>query len=324
MKKEAKELIESLKKSMKLDVMSGDSEDVAYDRIPFDIPNLDRMLGGGIPKKRFTLIKGNSNAGKSFLASQVVAKVQKNGGLAAWIDSELSWDAAWMEKCGVDTSSVLLVQPYTGEEAMKGVFSFLEAGVDVVVLDSIAGLIPSDVAAKVKEGDFSYSPMAWQARFVTQSIGKIMAYLKHGSAFVAINQLRENLASIYAPNTTPGGHGQTFFSHLILNVRRGPWIEETVKGDRVRTGFEMKIEMDKTKVGGDSWANTTVPYTVEGGIDVLETYIREAIDKGVIKKTGSWYSFGDIRVQGMTSLKDAIKENEELVEQIKNDPTTNE
>ena len=323
MKKDAKELIDSLKKSMKLDVMFGDAESVDYERIPFNIPNLDRMLGGGIPKKRFTLIKGYSNAGKTYLASQVVARVQEQGGLAAWVDSELSWDKEWMKKCGVDIGAVLLTQPYTGEEAMKGVFSFLEAGVDVVVLDSIAGLVPSHVAEHVKEGDFSYSPMAWQARFVSPSIGKILAYLKHGTAFIAINQLRENLSSIYAPQSTPGGHGQSFFAHLILNIRRGPWIEETIQGEKIKTGFEMKIEMDKTKVGGDSWANTSVPFTVEGGIDILETYIREAINKNIIKKTGSWYSYGDIRVQGMNGLKDSIKDDKEFIKIIQDDVTTN-
>ena len=128
---------------------------------------------------------GPTNVGKSYLASQVVASVQREGGIAAWIDTELSWDSTWVEKCGIDPSKVMVSQPTSGEEALDTARELMRAGVDLIVLDSIAGLVPS----AVHNEDFSYSPMAWQARFVNSSLPRLLPNLKNGSAFEAINKL---------------------------------------------------------------------------------------------------------------------------------------
>ena len=119
MKKNAEDAIQQLLKNKNLNLQMGDSTSFDYGRIPFDIPALDQLTGGGIPKKRFTLIYGPTNVGKSYLASQVVTNVQKQGGSAAWIDTELSWDAEWMAKCGVDVTNTLVAQPTNGEMALN-------------------------------------------------------------------------------------------------------------------------------------------------------------------------------------------------------------
>ena len=310
--KSADEAIEKLLKSNK-SLRLGNDNSFNYERIAFGIPALDKLTNGGIPKKRLTLIYGPTNVGKSYLASQIVANAQKTGGKTAWIDTELSWDSSWNEKCGVDTSRVLVSQPTDGEEALDTVRGLMQAGVDVIVLDSIAGLVPTTVA----EEEFSYNPIAWQARFVNSSLPKLLPNLQHGSALIAINQVRAAMGPVALDNM-PGGLAQTFFAHSLMQVRRKGWIEE----NKQRVGFDMEIRLRKTKVGGENWRSATVPFRVEGGIDVLESYIREGIEAKLITQSGAWYTYKEIKAMGMNGIKKSFLEDPTLFEELQNDLTS--
>ena len=313
MKKTAEEAIAQLLKDKDLNLQLGNSNSFEYGRIPFNIPALDQLTGGGIPKKRFTLIYGPTNVGKSYLASQVVVNTQKDGGTAAWIDTELSWDAAWMSKCGVDTESILVSQPSNGEDALKVARALMQAGVDVIVLDSIAGLVPT----AVMEEEFSYSPMAWQARFVNSALPKLLVHLQNGSAFIAINQVRQSLGPVALDNM-PGGVAQAFFAHFLIQVRRHGWIKE----NDTNVGFDMEIRLRKTKVGGENWKSAIVPFRVSGGIDVLESFIREGIAQKFITQAGAWYTYKDAKVMGLNNVKKHFTDNPEMFETLKNELTT--
>ncbi len=302
------DIVQKLLNDDKLSLSRGSSPEFGYTRIPFGIPSLDKLTGGGIPKKRMTLMYGPTNVGKSYLASQVLANAQKMGGVGAWIDTELSWDAEWVAKCGVDVDNVLVAQPSTGEDALETVRKLMDAKVDVIVLDSIAGLVP---AAVMDEG-FDYNPMAWQARFINTSLPRTLAHLKEGSAFVAINQVRSSMGPV-ALDAMPGGLAQTFFSHFLLQVRRSGWIEE----NKEKVGFDMEVRLRKTKVGGENWKSAVVPFRVDGGIDITESFIREALDRGVITKGGPWYTYGEAKVMGMNGLKKHFVENPEKLEELK-------
>jgi len=316
METNSEKIIESFLKDKKLNFFRGDDEQFDYMKIPFNIPVLDKLTGGGIPKKRFTIIYGATNVGKSYLASQICANVLKAGGTAAWVDTELSWDANWMERCGVDISKILVSQPPNGEEAFDSVRTLLDAAFDVVVLDSIAGLVPH----KNLDEDFSYNPIAWQARFVTQSLPKIMPSLSNGGALVAINQVRNSMGPV-ALDPMPGGLAQTFFAHALLQVRREGWIEEP-KGSKNRVGFEMQVRLRKSKVGGENWDSVTIPFRVDGGIDILESYIREAIQKKIIIQAGPWYTYKEQKYMGLNSLKQLFLEDEALAEELKENVTS--
>ena len=302
------DIVQKLLDNDKLSLSRGSSEEFSYTRIPFGIPALDKLTGGGIPKKRMTLMYGPTNVGKSYLASQVLANAQKMGGVGAWIDTELSWDAEWVSKCGVDVDNVLVAQPSTGEDALETVRALMDAKVDVIVLDSIAGLVP---AAVMDEG-FDYNPMAWQARFINTSLPRTLAHLKEGSAFVAINQVRSSMGPV-ALDAMPGGLAQTFFSHSLLQVKRHGWIEE----NKERVGFDMEVRLRKSKVGGENWKSALVPFRGEGGIDVTESFIREALDRGLISKGGPWYTYNDTKVMGMNGLKKHFVENPDQLEELK-------
>ena len=313
MKDSAEKAIQELLKDKNLKLQIGNSDTFEYGRIPFDIPSLDQLTGGGIPKKRFTLIYGPTNVGKSYLASQIVVNAQKQGGIAAWIDTELSWDSDWMAQCGVDTSAIAVMQPTNGEEALNTIRELMDRGVDVIVLDSIAGLVPTAVA----EEEFSYNPMAWQARFVNQSLPKLLAHLHHGSAFIAINQVRASLGPVALDNM-PGGLAQGFFAHFLMQVRRHGWIKEG--NDNV--GFDMEVRLRKTKVGGENWKSAVVPFRVAGGIDILENYIREAISQKIITQAGAWYTYKDTKAMGLNGIKKIFIETSEMFEELKNELTT--
>jgi len=290
-------------------LLRGDADAFNYGRIAFNIPALDRLTGGGIPKKRMTIIYGPSNVGKSYLASQVVVRAQQKGEIAAWIDTELSWDAEWMEQCGINTKQILVSQPINGEEAMDITRDLMREGVSVIVLDSIAGLVPT----AVQNEDFSYNPIAWQARFVNSSLPKILPNLKFGTAFIAINQMRSSIGPVALDNM-PGGLAQTFFAHFLLQVRRKGWIEDKTK---TKVGFDMEVRVRKSKVGGEHWKSAIVPFRVEGGIDILESFIREGISKKLIIQAGPWYSFGTDKVMGLNNLKVLFSDSPEKFEILK-------
>jgi recombination protein RecA len=311
MKDTADEVIAQLLGDKKLNLQKGNSDSFNYTRIPFGIPALDKLTGGGIPKKRMTIMYGPTNVGKSYLASQVVANVQRDGGTAAWIDTELSWDSAWVEKCGIDAERIMVSQPTSGEEALGTAKELMRAGVDIIVLDSIAGLVPSDV--QDNEKGFEFSPMAWQARFVNSALPRLLPNLKSGSAFIAINQVRSSIGPV-ALDTMPGGLAQGFFAHFLLQVRRSGWIEEG-KGNKV--GFDMEVRLRKSKVGGENWSNAVVPFRVDGGIDILESYIREAIQQKLIIQKGPWYDYDGTKAMGMNGLKDQFLKDANLLEKLK-------
>ena len=312
MKKTSAEVIKDLLKNNK-NLQLGDSVGLEYNRIPFNIPALDKLTGGGIPNKRFTLIYGPTNVGKSYLASQIVVNVQKEGGVAAWIDTELSWDPVWNKKCGIDTSKLPILQPTTGEEVFDTIRKLMVEGVDVIILDSIAGLVPTNIM----DNDFSHSPMAWQARFVNGALPKLLPNLKHGSALVAINQVRSSVGPTALDNM-PGGLAQSFFAHFLMQVRRHGWIKEGTQN----VGFDMEVRLRKTKVGGENWSSATVPFRVEGGIDIVESYIREAIKQGLIEQTGSWYTYKDTRLQGLNGVRGFFIDNEELFKDLQSELST--
>jgi len=309
MKNTAEEAVSQLLENKNLHLLRGNSDDFHFGRISFGIPSLDVLTGGGIPRKRLTILYGPTNVGKSYLASQIVARAQQEGGIAAWIDTELSWDGAWYEKCGVDTQNILVSQPVNGEQALDTVRELMRNGVDVIVLDSIAGLVPT----AMHDEDFAYNPMAWQARFVNSALPKLLPNLQHGSALVAINQVRSSIGPVALDNM-PGGLAQSFFAHFLLQVRRSGWIEEP-KGTKV--GFDMEIRLRKSKVGGESWRSAIVPFRVEGGIDVVESYIREALDRKLITRAGAWYTYGDVKAMGLNGIKQQFLDNPELFEALK-------
>ena len=296
----ANNLFKNLLDDKTLGLVTGDSDEFSYEKIPFNLAGLDRITNGGIPKKKFSLFFGGWSSGKSYLASQLCKSVQSQDGVALWVDTEMSWDSVWMDKCGLDTSSMLIKQAPSAEEAYKAMEAGLKAGVDLVVLDSVAGLIPEQITDN--KDSFGYNPIAWQARSWNQALVRLLPLLKHGAALVVINQVRGSMGPISAIETMPGGKGQQFFAHAVMETRRGTYIKEKDK----RVGFMIQAALLKDKFGGERWEQIEIPFRIEGGIDTNETFLREALEKGIITKRGAWYfcdKFPSGKLQGFDNLR---------------------
>tara|TARA_R100001015_G_C4594664_1_gene149926 strand:- start:52 stop:1053 length:1002 start_codon:yes stop_codon:yes gene_type:complete len=318
LKENAESIFNDLLNDKKLATKRGDDESFAYGRIPFNIPQLDKITNGGIPRKRFTLLFGGWSSGKSYIASQLCKSVQEDGGVPMWIDLEKSWDPAWMEKVGVDITKILVADPATAEESFKVAQKGLRSGVDLIVLDSAAGIIPADIFNNDKGID--YSPIAWQSRTWNQMLIRLLPDLTYGSSLVAINQTRGAMGPVTAMETMPGGEGQKFFSHCCMQVSKGGWINEPSSSTN-RVGFEIKVKLLKDKFGGEKWEEVVVPFRVEGGVDIVETYVRLGLEYGLIKQTGAWYTYEKMpsKVAGINKVVDWFKENPEEYEVFKDE-----
>jgi recombination protein RecA len=287
---------------------------VQIDGIPTGSLSLDLALGGqGIPKGRIVEIFGPESSGKSTLALHVVARSQKHGGIAAYIDAEHALDPSWAKKLGVDLDTLLVSQPGSGEEAMHITELLIRSNaVDVIVIDSVAALVPR----KELEGEIGDSHVGLQARLMSQSMRKLTgAIAKSKTSVIFINQIREKIGVMFgSPETTPGGRALKFYSSCRIDVRRIGQLKEgeEVVGQRVRAKVvKNKIappfrvaEFDMMHAGGISY---------EG--DVLDL----AIVQKLIVRSGAWFRYGEVQLgQGREKTRAYLQENPELVEELRN------
>lgn len=273
---------------------------------------LDRALGiGGIPKGRITEIYGPESSGKTTVALHVVAEAQKNGGIAAFIDAEHALDPIYAKALGVDIDNLLVAQPDTGEQALEILEALVRsAALDVVVVDSVAALVPK---AEI-EGEMGDSHVGLHARLMSQALRKLTGVIKKSNtAAIFINQLREKVGVIYGnPEVTTGGRALKFYSSIRIDVRR----TETLKKGTEMIGNRTRAKVVKNKMAPPfKQAEFDIMYgegiSREG--DLLDT----AAEMGIIKKSGSWFSYGDERLgQGRDKVKELFKERPELMEEI--------
>jgi len=273
---------------------------------------LDMALGvGGVPRGRITEIYGQESSGKTTLAYHVVAEAQKAGGVAAFVDAEHSVDAAYASHLGVDVDALLVSQPDTGEEALEIMDALIRSGaVDVVVLDSVAALVPK---AEI-EGDMGDSHMGLQARLMSQALRKIGGSVsKSNTAAIFINQIREKIGVMFGnPETTPGGRALKFWSSLRLEVRR----TETLKQGGEAVGTRVKVKVAKNKVA-PPFKSAEFDIMFGKGISRSGGVLDMAADLGIVTKTGTWFTYGDQRLgQGRENAKAYLEENPRLLDEI--------
>jgi len=274
-------------------LMRGDDESLVIQRIPFGLPDLDEVVGGGIPRKRITILTGEYSAGKSFLVQLLIKSAMDKGLQAAYLDTERSYDPIWWHTVGLDTNKLLISQPATGEDATDVAVALAEAGLDVIAIDSLAGMVPREMAEESADKKF----IASQPRLMNRFFQKILA-CKNNAAIVCTNQLRSHLGP--GPmDTMPGGWGQLFYTHLMLRMFRESWIEEQGK----RVGFNMKIICRKSKVG-TPFREVILPFRFRGEIDSLSLLLDRALEAGLIRQTSAWYQLpgSDEKVMGRNTV----------------------
>lgn len=273
---------------------------------------LDNALGvGGFPRGRIVEIYGPESSGKTTVALHAVAAVQKEGGTAAYIDAENAMDPAYATALGVNIDDLLLSQPDTGEQGLEIADALVSSGaVDIVVVDSVAALVPR---AEI-EGEMGDSHVGLQARLMSQALRKLSGSInKTKTIALFINQIREKVGIMFGnPETTPGGRALKFYSTIRLEVRRS----EQIKDGSDVIGNKTKIKVVKNKVA-PPFKVVLVDIMYGHGISRTGELVDMAVEKDIIKKAGSWYSYEDERIgQGRENAKNFLAENPEKMDEI--------
>ncbi len=273
---------------------------------------LDIALGiGGLPRGRVVEIYGPESSGKTTLAIHAIAEAQKQGGIAAIIDAEHAFDRFYAEKLGVNTDELLISQPDDGEQALEIADQLIRSSaVDIVVIDSVAALTPR---AEI-EGDMGDSKMGLQARLMSQALRKLTASInKTNTTCIFINQLREKIGVMFGnPETTTGGNALKFYASVRLDIRR---IGQIKDGENI-VGNHTRVKVVKNKMA-PPFQKAEFDIMYGEGISKVGEILDLAVDKGIVKKAGSWFSYGDSKIgQGRESVKQTLTDNIELAEEL--------
>src|ERR1700755_2537593 len=273
---------------------------------------LDMALGvGGIPKGRVVEIYGPESSGKTTIATHIIAEAQKKGGMCAIIDAEHAFDSAYAQKLGVDIDNLLISQPDYGEQALEIADRLILSGaLDVVVIDSVAALVPKSEL----EGEMGDSKMGLHARLMSQALRKLTGTIsKTGCCCIFINQLRDKIGVMFGnPETTTGGNALKFYASVRLDVRR---ISQIKDGDEV-SGNRVKVKIVKNKVA-PPFRVAEFDIMFGQGISKSGEIIDLGVDFDIIKKSGSWFSYGDTRLgQGRDAVKQLLLDNPDLMDEL--------
>ncbi|HQF29406.1 MAG TPA: recombinase RecA [Bacteroidia bacterium] len=290
----------------------GDDAVEAIEAIPTGSITLDAALGiGGYPKGRVIEIYGPESSGKTTLAIHAIAEVQKQGGIAAFIDAEHAFDRFYAQKLGVDIENLLISQPDNGEQALEITENLIRSGaIDIIVIDSVAALTPKSEI----EGEMGDSKMGLQARLMSQALRKLTATISRtGCCCIFINQLREKIGVMFGnPETTTGGNALKFYASVRLDIRR---IGQIKDGENV-AGNRTKVKVVKNKVAPPfRLAEFDIMYGE--GISKMGEIVDLGVDTNVIRKAGSWFSYGDTKIgQGRDAVKQMLADNPEMCDEI--------
>lgn len=290
----------------------GDAPVAKIDVIPTGSLTLDVALGvQGYPKGRVVEIYGPESSGKTTLAIHAIAEVQKQGGIAAFIDAEHAFDQFYAKNLGVDVANLLISQPDNGEQALEIADNLIRSGaIDLIVIDSVAALTPK---AEI-EGEMGDSQMGLQARLMSKALRKLTGSInKANCCCIFINQLREKIGVMFGnPETTTGGNALKFYSSIRIDIRRSTQLKD---GDEVK-GNRVKVKVVKNKVA-PPFRRAEFDVMYGQGISKVGEVIDLGVELNIIKKSGSWFSYGETRLgQGRDAVKNLLLDNPELSEEL--------
>jgi len=291
----------------------GDKPVEEIDAISTGSLGLDLALGvGGLPRGRVIEIYGPESSGKTTLTLHAIAEAQKKGGIAAFIDAEHAFDRFYAEKLGIDVDNLIISQPDYGEQGLEITENLIRSGaIDIIVIDSVAALTPKSEI----EGEMGDSKMGLHARLMSQALRKLTGAInKTNCTVIFINQLREKIGVMFGnPETTTGGNALKFYASVRLDIRRSTQIKN---GDGAVIGNKTRVKVVKNKVAPPfQMAEFDIMYGE--GISKVGEIIDIGVEFNIVKKSGSWFSYGDTKLgQGRDAVKNLLKDNPELMEEL--------
>ena len=276
-------VVSSINKELKTNLVVGDDDALNTVRIPTGMPALDTMLGGGVPRQAVTELFGYQSSGKTYISQRIIAHAQTLGYTCGFIDAEFSYDPEWSANVGIVTKDLIVSRPDTGERALDILLALCEQRIDLVVLDSIAALLPT---AEAKEG-MDHLSIGLQARLMNQLFRKL-GPSNEKTAVILINQIRAGIGGYITRDALPGGKGQEFFSRIMVRVKKG----ETIGDQKNPQGFfiEMKAEKNKTHT---PLLTSSVPFYYTGLPDPIYEAFMMASDLGIVVRNGPQYAYPD-------------------------------
>jgi len=291
-----------------------DEKKINVEAISTGCLSLDAAIGvGGVPRGRIIEIFGPESSGKTTICLHVIAEAQRNGGIAAFVDTEHALDVNYAKRLGVDLNRLLLSQPEFGEQALEIVETLVRSGaIDVIIVDSVAALTP-----RVEiEGDMGDAQMGSQARLMSQAMRKLNAAIgKSKTIVIFTNQLRSKIGVIYGnPETTTGGNALKFYASVRIDIRR----KEVIKEGQEIVGNRVRCKIVKNKVA-PPFKEVEFDIMYNEGISKIGDLLDIATEYGIITKSGSWYTMYSERVQGRDGLKKILQENNELLQKLEKD-----
>ena len=288
------------------------SQRLSVDVIPTGALSLDIALGiGGLPRGRIVEIFGQEGSGKTTVALHVIAEAQKAGGIAAFIDAEHALDPTYAKRLGVDVDNLLISQPDTGEQALEIAEALVRSGaVDCLVVDSVAALAPR---AEI-EGEMGDSHVGLQARLMSQALRKLTAAVSRSrTVAIFINQVREKIGVMFGnPEVTPGGRALKFYASVRLEVRKA----DNIKQGQENVGARTRVRVVKNKMA-PPFKQAEFDIIYGEGISREGSVVDVALAQGLVSRTGTWYSYGDVKLgQGKEGARDYLKKHPEVTREI--------